>query len=125
MSSSVLSVFDDYNNQFYTGELSQAVLEKIDIHRKKSHLTAVIYSSRLISFEALEDFSLYLSEKYPDFSIDITNRFDFATFRGQDMPVLLRHYCTNVMYIPLNFFNDASVWMEDNIFDLSLLLFQL
>ena len=119
MSSSVLSVFDDYNNQFYTGELSRAVLEKIDIHRKKSHLTAVIYSSRLISFEALEDFSLYLSEKYPDFSIDITNRFDFATFRGQDMPVLLRHYCTNVMYIPLNFFNDASVWTEDNILHIS------
>ena len=35
------------------------------------------------------------------------------------MPVLLRHYCTNVMYIPLNFFNDASVWMEDNILYIS------
>ena len=75
MSNYILSVFTDYNNPNYINEFSEAILEKIDVHRKNSHLSAVILSSRLIPYVAVEDFAAFLANKFPEYSISIINKF--------------------------------------------------
>ncbi|MBQ3008475.1 MAG: PolC-type DNA polymerase III [Oscillospiraceae bacterium] len=115
MSNYILSVFDDYNDNFYINEFSDAQLENIDVHRKRSHITAVISSSRLISYAAMENFAAFLCNKYTDYSIDIINKFNLNTFSTQHLETLLQMYCNNVINIPLNFFKNSQVRLENNI----------
>ena len=119
MSNYILSVFDDYQDSFYIPEFSGALLESIDVHRKNSHLTAVISSSRLTGYKALESFAKFLSEKYPDYSIDIINKFDISTFTTQHLDTLLQMYCTNVINIPLEFFRNSQVTLHNNVLNIT------
>ncbi len=114
MSNYILSVFNDYNS-YYINEFSGALLENIDVHRKNSHLTAVISSSRLISYAALENFAEFLSRKFPEYSIDIVNKFNLSTFRTEHLDTLLQMYCANVINIPLKFFKNSQVSLDNNI----------
>ncbi len=115
MSNYILNVFRDYNNSYYINEFSNALLENVDVHRKNSHITAVISTSRLIPYAALESFADYLRAKYPEYSIDIINKFDISTLKTEHLNTLLQMYCTNVINIPLNFFKDSILRLENNI----------
>jgi len=115
VSNYVLSVFNDYNNNYYINDFNGAVLESIDVHRKKSHLTAVISSSRLIRYEALENLAAFISGKYPEFSIDILNKFNITTFNNDHLYTLLQMYCSNIINIPLEFFKKSKANLDGNI----------
>ena len=78
MSNLILSVFSDYNNPDYINDFMGVYLDKIDVHRKNSHLSAVISSSRLVPYNAVENFASFLAYKYPEYSISIINKFDFT-----------------------------------------------
>lgn len=113
MSNLVLSVFDDYKSS-YCNEFEGALLEKIDAYRKNSHLSAVIKSSRLIPYAAMEDLTIYLCNLYTDYSISIENKFDLDTLRTEDLSTLIRHFCDDVMNVPMNFFKDSQLKNVDN-----------
>ncbi len=115
MSNYISSVFPEYNNDYYIQSFNGAMLESIDVHRKKSHITAVISSSRLIAYAALESFAGFLRQKYPDYSIDIINKFNFSTFTTENLHTLLNMYCANVINIPINFFKNSRVRVDNNI----------
>ncbi|MEG2192047.1 MAG: PHP domain-containing protein, partial [Oscillospiraceae bacterium] len=120
MNNLLLCVFEDYkDNNPYIHEFIDAVLECIDVHRKNSRLTAVIFSSRLISCAALEHFALFLSQKYTDYSIEITNKFDFSTFVAEDFDALLTHYCECNPCVPKGFFKNSDISVEANSLSIS------
>ena len=119
MSNYILSVFTDYNNPNYINEFSEAVLEKIDVHRKNSHLSAVILSSRLIPYVAVEDFAAFLANKFPEYSISIINKFDFGTFSTRHLMTLVQHFCDDVVNVPLSYFKNSEVSFENNIMQIT------
>ena len=61
MSNLILSVFSDYNNPDYINDFMGVYLDKIDVHRKSSHISAVISSSRLLPYNAVEDFAAFIA----------------------------------------------------------------
>ena len=66
MSNLILSVFGDYNNPDYINDFVGVYLDKIDVHRKSSHISAVISSSRLLPYNAVEDFAAFIAVKFPE-----------------------------------------------------------
>ena len=119
MSNYILSVFDDYRDSHYLPRFNGVLLDSIDIHRKSSHLTAVISSSRLTGYGALESLARFLSVKYPDYSIDIINKFDISTFTTAHLSTLLQMYCANVINIPVEFFKYSQVTMQNNVMNIT------
>ena len=119
MSNLLLSVFNDYNSP-YINEFEGVTLDHIDVHRKSSHLTVVISSSRLIPYVAVEDFTVFLCNTYEDYSISITNKFDFSTFETRDLETFLKHFCDDVRNVPLNFFKNSEVKNIDNVLYITL-----
>ncbi len=115
MSNLILSVFNDYNNSNYINEFNGVTIDKIDIHHKSSHFSAVISSSRLIPYRAIEDFAVFLCNKYQDYSVSIINKFDFSTLSTENLITLLQHFCDDVMNIPINFFKDSQLKYIDNV----------
>ena len=119
MSNYILSVFSDYNNPNYINEFSGALLDKIDVHRKNSHLSAVISSSRLIPYAAVEDFASFLADKFPEYSISIINKFDFGTFSTRHLNTLLQHYCDDITNIPVDYFKNSQVSFDNNMMQIT------
>ncbi|MBQ5781875.1 MAG: PHP domain-containing protein, partial [Oscillospiraceae bacterium] len=107
------SSFPKAKNNPFAHEYMETVLEKVKIEKRSSKLTAVINSSRLLSFDAIEYFALFLSQKYPRFSIDVTNMFNKDNLTEKDFPTLFRLYSESVRAIPTMFFDDADVVLED------------
>ncbi|MBR5518713.1 MAG: hypothetical protein IKV86_06790, partial [Clostridia bacterium] len=115
MSNLILSVFSDYNNPDYINDFAGVYLDKIDVHRKSSHISAVISSSRLVPYNAVENFAAFLAAKFPEYSISIVNKFDFGTFSTRHLKTLIQHFCDDVSNIPMNFFSNSEVEFENNI----------
>ena len=93
MGNLLLSVYNELQkNNPYVHEYMETVLEKVQVEKKSSKLTAVIHSSRLLSFNAIEYFALFLSQKYPRFSIDVTNTFNKDTLTEKDFSTLFKLY---------------------------------
>ena len=114
MGNLLLSVYKELSkNNPYAHEYMETVLESVKIEKKLSKLTAVIHSSRLLSFDAIEYFALFLSQKYPRFSIDVSNMFNKDNLTEKDFPTLFRLYSESVRAIPTIFFDDAEVTLED------------
>ncbi len=119
MTNLILTIYNEYNNgNAYVHEFMDAFLEKIDVHRKSSKLSAVIKSKQLISYGALCHFANFLSDKYIDFSIEIINKFEFSSFAKKDFDSLLNLYCESVSYIPTQFFKDAQIDVYDKNIDI-------
>ena len=77
MSNLLLSVYKELQkNNPYSHEYMDVILQKVNVKRKSSELTAVIHSSRLLSYAAIEYFALFMHQKYPQFSIEVTNTFE-------------------------------------------------
>ena len=106
MGNLLLSVYTELQkNNPYAHEYMEAVLEKVQVERKSSKLTAVINSSRLLSFSAIEYFALFLHQKYPRFSIDVTNTFDKDNLTEKDFVTLFKLYNESVRAVPMYFFD--------------------
>ena len=74
MSNLLLSVYKELQkNNPYSHEYKEVILQQVNVKRKSSELTAVIHSSRLLSYAAIEYFALFMHEKYPQYSIEVTN----------------------------------------------------
>lgn len=115
----LLTVYPELQaNNPYAHEYMDAILNKITIRKKESKLTAVIQSSRLLSYVATEFFGLFLSQKYPQFSIDITNTFNVETLREEDFPTLFHLFSDSVTSLPLMFFEDADITIGDRIIEI-------
>ena len=82
MSRAVLEIYNDYNGE-YVERLQGVNLEAIDISHSKAHLMVKLSSYRLTEIERLQRFCGFLSDKYPDYSIDIFNKFDISSFSGR------------------------------------------
>ncbi|MBQ6896051.1 MAG: PolC-type DNA polymerase III [Oscillospiraceae bacterium] len=91
----------------------EVVLEQIQVEKKSSKLTAVIHSSRLLSYAAIEYFAMYMHQKYPRFSIDVTNTFDKESLSEKDFPTLFRLFSESVKTVPSLFFEEAEVDLQD------------
>ena len=66
MGNLLLTVYSELKkNNPYAHEYMEVVLKQIQIERKSSKLTAVIHSSRLLSYAAIEYFAMFLHQKYP------------------------------------------------------------
>lgn len=121
MGNLLLSVYNELQkNNPYAHEYMETVLQKVQVEKKSSKLTAVIHSSRLLSFNAIEYFALFLSQKYPRFSIDVTNTFNKDTLTEKDFSILFKLYSESVRAIPLIFFDDADVTLEDKSISINL-----
>ena len=119
MSNLILSVFSDYNNPDYINYFADVYLDKIDVHRKSSHISAVISSSRLLPYNAVEDFAAFIADKFPEYSLSIINKFDFGTFSTKHLKTLIQHFCDNVSNIPLNFFDKSEVSFDSNVMNIT------
>ena len=91
MSRAVLEIYNDYNGE-YVEQLQGVNLEAIDISHSKAHLMVKLSSYRLTEIERLQRFCGFLSDKYPDYSIDIFNKFDISSFCQGDLQILLRMF---------------------------------
>ncbi|MBQ9845626.1 MAG: PolC-type DNA polymerase III [Oscillospiraceae bacterium] len=91
----------------------EVVLKQIQIEKKSVKLTAVIHSSRLLSYAAIEYFAMFLHQKYPKFSIDVTNTFDKDNLSEKDFATLFRLFSESVKAVPSLFFEDAGVDLQD------------
>ncbi len=120
MSEKLLSVFSDYSDNTYTEDFEEVEVEKIQVSEKKSHLNIILISSSPVSFEALESFAGFLSGKYPDFSVDIQNKFDFSHFSPSDFDTVMKHYCRQVQDVPIEFFKDAEIEKGDGYLNITL-----
>ncbi len=121
MSNLLLSVYNELQkNNPYAHEYMDVLLNKIEIKKKLSKLTAVIHSSRLISFDAIEYFAMFLHQKYPKFSIDVTNTFEKDTLSEKDFPTLFRLFSESVVSVPIMFFDDADIELEDKNININL-----
>ena len=119
MSNLILSVFSDYNSPEFINEFYNVYLDKIDVHRKNSHLSAVISSSRLVPYNAVENFASFLAYKYPEYSISIINKFDFGTFSTKHLNTLIQHFCDDIVNVPLNYFKKSEVSFDNNILNIT------
>ena len=121
MGNLLLSVYKELQkNNPYAHEYMETVLDRVQVEKKSSKLTAVISSSRLLSFSAIEYFALFLHQKYPRFSIDVTNTFNKDTLSEKDFPTLFKLYSESVRAVPLYFFDDADVTLEDKSIQINL-----
>ncbi|MBQ7817127.1 MAG: PHP domain-containing protein, partial [Oscillospiraceae bacterium] len=121
MSNLLLTVYKELQkNNPYSHEYMETVLQKVNVKKKKSELTAVIHSSRLLSYGAIEYFALFMHEKYPQFSIEVTNTFDKDTLCEKDFPTLFRLFSESVTAVPTMFFEDADVTLEDKVIRINL-----
>lgn len=114
MAGLLLSVYKELQkNNPYAHEYMESVLEKVSVKKKSSELTAVIHSSRLLSFDAIEYFAMFLHQKYPLFSIDVINTFDKDNLCEKDFKTLFRLFSESVTSVPEAFFRDADVDLQD------------
>ena len=114
MGNLLLTVYNELQkNNPYAHEYMETVLEQVHVERKLSKLTAVIHSSRLLSYAAIEYFALFLHQKYPRFSIDVTNTFDKDNLSEKDFPTLFKLFSDSVKAVPALFFEDADVELAD------------
>ena len=114
MSNLLLSVYKELQkNNPYSHEYMDVILQKVNVKRKSSELTAVIHSSRLLSYAAIEYFALFMHQKYPQFSIEVTNTFEKDNLTEKDFSTLFRLFSESVSAIPMIFFDDADVTLED------------
>ena len=114
MGNLLLTVYSELKkNNPYAHEYMEVVLKQIQIERKSSKLTAVIHSSRLLSYAAIEYFAMFLHQKYPKFSIDVTNTFDKDNLSEKDFPTLFRLFSESIKAVPALFFEDAEVNLQD------------
>lgn len=121
MSNLLLTVYSELrSNNPYAHEYIDTVLDKINIYKKQSKLTAVVHSSRLISYVAIEFFGLFLSQKYPQFSIDITNNFDAEGLKEEDFKTLFRLFSESITSIPLSFFENADIVINEKTIEIDI-----
>ena len=114
MGNLLLTVYSELQkNNPYAHEYMEVVLRQIQIERKLSKLTAVIHSSRLLSYAAIEYFAMFLHQKYPKFSIDVTNTFEKDNLTEKDFATLFRLFSESVKAVPSLFFEDAEVDLQD------------
>ena len=114
MGNLLLTVYSELQkNNPYAHEYMEVVLRQIQIEKKSSRLTAVIHSSRLLSYAAIEYFAMFLHQKYPKFSIDVTNTFDKDNLTEKDFKTLFRLFSESVKTVPSLFFEDAEVDFQD------------
>ena len=118
MSRAVLEIYNDYNGE-YVERLQGVNLEAIDISHSKAHLMVKLSSYRLTEIERLQRFCGFLSDKYPDYSIDIFNKFDISSFCRGDLQILLRMFCGDVKNVPLEYFKNSQVEIVNNIMHLT------
>ena len=121
MGNLLLSVYKELQkNNPYSHEYMEVILQKVNVKRKSSELTAVIHSSRLLSYAAIEYFALFMHEKYPQYSIEVTNTFDKDNLSEKDFPTLFRLFSDSIVAVPTIFFNDADVDLEDKQININL-----
>ena len=114
MGNLLLTVYKELQkNNPYAHEYMEVVLKQIQIEKKSVKLTAVIHSSRLLSYAAIEYFAMFLHQKYPKFSIDVTNTFDKDNLSEKDFATLFRLFSESVKAVPSLFFEDAGVDLQD------------
>ena len=114
MGNLLLTVYKELQkNNPFAHEYMEVVLEQIQVEKKSSKLTAVIHSSRLLSYAAIEYFAMYMHQKYPRFSIDVTNTFDKESLSEKDFPTLFRLFSESVKTVPSLFFEEAEVDLQD------------
>ncbi|MEG1800514.1 MAG: PHP domain-containing protein, partial [Oscillospiraceae bacterium] len=114
MSNLLLTVYPELQlNNPYAHEYVEAVLETVNIHRKQAKLTAVIHTSRLISYGAIEFVGSFLAQKYPAYSIDVTNSFEATSICCENFETLFRLFSDSICSIPLVFFEDADIDIDD------------
>ena len=56
---------------------------------------------------------MFLHQKYPKFSIDVTNTFDKDNLTEKDFKTLFRLFSESVKTVPSLFFEDAEVDLQD------------
>ena len=114
MGNLLLTVYKELQkNNPFAHEYMEVVLEQIQVEKRLSKLTAVIHSSRLLSYAAIEYFAMYMHQKYPRFSIDVTNTFDKESLSEKDFPTLFRLFSESIKTVPSLFFEEAEVDLQD------------
>ena len=109
MGNLLLSVYKELaKNNPFAHEYMETVLEKVKIEKRSSKLTAVIHSSRLLSYAAIEYFALFMHEKYPQYSIEVTNTFDKDNLSEKDFPTLFRLFSDSIVAVRYHIFQGAK-----------------